>query len=223
LDHLIHILVDKAVPYFIHQHRRQDFGFEGADLETQERLKIEKVAKLIPKASVQPTNDLEIFEVQSSSIPDHKYRVDLDAYDCDCLSFSSICFCKHICAVQLYFPESCPFVPTSALNIYSKDSIVPYSSPVNPVKPAESENLTSTRDSVHEIEIKQLIDKLSKLVISIQNNPTLPSEALTEFQDHVDSFYMKILVQDAKCYDFEQFRLYSRDCNSRFCIWVLKG
>jgi len=25
------------------------------------------------------------------------------------------------------------------------------------------------------------------------------------------------------CYDFEQFRLYSRDCNSRFCIWVLKG
>ena len=25
------------------------------------------------------------------------------------------------------------------------------------------------------------------------------------------------------CYDFEQFRLYSHDCNSRFCIWVLKG
>jgi len=26
-----------------------------------------------------------------------------------------------------------------------------------------------------------------------------------------------------RCYDFEQFRLYSRDCNSWFCIWVLKG
>jgi len=74
----------------------------------------------------------------------------------------------------------------------------PYSSPVKPVKPAELENLSLTRDSVHEIEIKQLIDKLSKLVISIQNNPPLPSEVLTEFQDHVDSFYTKILVQDAK-------------------------
>ena len=32
-----------------------------------------------------------------------------------------------------------------------------------------------------------------------------------------------IKVLEAICYDFEQFRLYSRDCNSWFCIWVLKG
>ena len=31
------------------------------------------------------------------------------------------------------------------------------------------------------------------------------------------------MATDTVCYDFEQFRLYSRDCNSRFCIWVLKG
>jgi len=31
------------------------------------------------------------------------------------------------------------------------------------------------------------------------------------------------LSRRADCYDFEQFRLYSCDCNSRFCIWVLKG
>jgi len=30
-------------------------------------------------------------------------------------------------------------------------------------------------------------------------------------------------ILDSQCYNFEQFRLYSRDCNSRFCIWVLKG
>jgi hypothetical protein len=28
LDHLIHILVDQAIPHFIHKHRRQEFGFE---------------------------------------------------------------------------------------------------------------------------------------------------------------------------------------------------
>ncbi|KAF8961834.1 hypothetical protein BDZ97DRAFT_1641064, partial [Flammula alnicola] len=37
LDHLIHILVDHAIPHFIHRHRRQEFGFEGGDLEVQER------------------------------------------------------------------------------------------------------------------------------------------------------------------------------------------
>ncbi|KAF9536364.1 hypothetical protein CPC08DRAFT_618050, partial [Agrocybe pediades] len=44
LDHLVHLLVDRAIPYFIHRHRRQELGFEGGDLEVQKRLEIEKRA-----------------------------------------------------------------------------------------------------------------------------------------------------------------------------------
>jgi len=47
LDHLIHILVDRAIPYFIQRHRRQEFGFEGGDLEVEERMNIEERSKHI--------------------------------------------------------------------------------------------------------------------------------------------------------------------------------
>jgi len=40
---------------------------------------------------------------------------------------------------------------------------------------------------------------------------------------HINQACAQIVDVSDKCYDFEQFRLYSRDCNSRFCIWVLKG
>jgi MULE transposase domain len=42
LDHLIHILIDRAIPYFIQRHRRQEFGFEGGDLKVEKRLNIER-------------------------------------------------------------------------------------------------------------------------------------------------------------------------------------
>ncbi|KAJ3779844.1 hypothetical protein GGU10DRAFT_280225, partial [Lentinula aff. detonsa] len=39
-DHLIYILVEKAIPFFQKRHRRQAAGFEGPDLEIRERMKI---------------------------------------------------------------------------------------------------------------------------------------------------------------------------------------
>ncbi|KAF8206097.1 hypothetical protein K438DRAFT_1578409, partial [Mycena galopus ATCC 62051] len=35
VDHLLHVLVNKAIPYFIGKHRRQDSGFEGSDPEVK--------------------------------------------------------------------------------------------------------------------------------------------------------------------------------------------
>ncbi|KAJ3793444.1 hypothetical protein GGU11DRAFT_659314, partial [Lentinula aff. detonsa] len=39
-DHLIYILVEKAIPYFQRRHRRQVAGFEGPDLELRRRIKV---------------------------------------------------------------------------------------------------------------------------------------------------------------------------------------
>ncbi|KAF8958308.1 hypothetical protein BDZ97DRAFT_1614760, partial [Flammula alnicola] len=37
LDQLIYILTEEAIPYFIARHRRQEFGFNGPELELQKR------------------------------------------------------------------------------------------------------------------------------------------------------------------------------------------
>ena len=70
LDHLIHILIDQAVPYFIQRHRRQENGFEGPDLEVKKRIEIEAHAKSIPLQHIsQDAHVAEIFLVQSQSDP----------------------------------------------------------------------------------------------------------------------------------------------------------
>ncbi|KAF8223086.1 hypothetical protein L208DRAFT_1210059, partial [Tricholoma matsutake] len=40
LDHLIHILIDQAVPYFIQRHHQQENGFEGPDLKVKKWIEI---------------------------------------------------------------------------------------------------------------------------------------------------------------------------------------
>ncbi|KAJ7938711.1 hypothetical protein B0H13DRAFT_1583399, partial [Mycena leptocephala] len=39
VDHLLHVLINSAIPYFIAKHR-QDFGFEGPDLEVKRRMEV---------------------------------------------------------------------------------------------------------------------------------------------------------------------------------------
>jgi len=103
LDHLIHILVNQAIPHFIHKHHWQEFGFEGADLEVKKWLEIEEPTKSIRPDQIKATEEANIYKVLSGSKPGVDYCVDLDMYDCSCLSFPTICFCKHICAVQKQF------------------------------------------------------------------------------------------------------------------------
>ncbi|KAF8952885.1 hypothetical protein BDZ97DRAFT_1680484, partial [Flammula alnicola] len=40
LDHLLHILIDQVLPYYLLKERRQKIGFEGENLENQKRLKV---------------------------------------------------------------------------------------------------------------------------------------------------------------------------------------
>lgn len=46
------------------------------------------------------------FFVKSMSVPHKVYKVDVVVYSCSCPDFPSIRFCKHIFAVQRYFPSS---------------------------------------------------------------------------------------------------------------------
>jgi len=45
------------------------------------------------------------FAVQSLSNPNITYHVDLEAYTCECASYSLIFYCKHLAAVQFHFHE----------------------------------------------------------------------------------------------------------------------
>ena len=54
IDHLIHTLVGKAVPHLIARDRRQEFGFEGPDLEMKRRLEIQALAHKIESDQITP-------------------------------------------------------------------------------------------------------------------------------------------------------------------------
>lgn len=160
-----------AIPYFIHRHRRQAFGFEGLDLERKKRLEIERRATTISSDEIFDRKDFNgpvepsIFYVKSQSLPDHRYRVDLDAYDCDCLSFPLLRFCKHICAVQTHHPEVPRIVPVSALTttepctISADDDIEP-TTVVAPLSPS--------RHNKDTLEISDLAEKLTNLALILR-------------------------------------------------------
>ncbi|KAJ6570995.1 hypothetical protein DFH09DRAFT_916772, partial [Mycena vulgaris] len=125
LDHLIHVLCDVAIPHFIARHRRQKMGFEGPDLALKHRIKVTERAESISKDDIQYDPDTGQFIVRSQADHEVFYKVDIDAYDCTCLSFPLIRFCKHICAAQRHFPEKATEVPVSSLNTPDCDSTSP--------------------------------------------------------------------------------------------------
>ncbi|KAJ7017601.1 hypothetical protein C8F04DRAFT_883085, partial [Mycena alexandri] len=116
LDHLIHVLYDVAIPHFIARHRRQAMGFEGPDLGLKHRMKVIERAKSISKEDIQYDPETGKYIIRSQADPEIFYEVDLDAYDCTCLSFPLIRFCKHICAVQHHFPEENLALPVNLLS-----------------------------------------------------------------------------------------------------------
>jgi len=94
------------VPDFQIRHEQQAIGLEGLGLGDKCRQQILASARNIPLDSIYQVNDSELF-VASESYPGHWYLVDLSdsTYDCDCDDFLRIRFCKHIAAVNIYFPE----------------------------------------------------------------------------------------------------------------------
>ena len=103
LDHLLYVLLDLVVPYYIGRVRQQDFGFEGPDLEVKKQQEITERALTVPKDFITEIEAGHLYHVRSQS-GSHHYHVDLDAYTCGCLSYPLINFCKHLCVVQNHFP-----------------------------------------------------------------------------------------------------------------------
>lgn len=129
-DHLIHVLVFNVVPYYHAKHLRQDWGFEGPNLELECREKMETAGKLIPINDIKEleNNDGDdgMYSVQSQSNPNAVYILDFNDYSCDCSSFPSICFCKHLAAIQHHFFEILDIQPLQslfALRIHPPQSI----------------------------------------------------------------------------------------------------
>ncbi|KAJ3523685.1 hypothetical protein NMY22_g11333 [Coprinellus aureogranulatus] len=199
LDQLIYVLVYQAMPYFIHRHHLQYSGFEGGDLEVQERLRIEVAAKLIPEDDIEQVDDGEIFNVKSQTYPDKVYCVDLDAYDCTCPSFPQIFMCKHIYAVQLNYSELCEPIQASPSDIVSADTFAPtnFAPAVNAAhnEPEQPEQ-TMPNDVVQQpptsnSHVKDdLLHSLSALVHQLHNlSPSkLDTDKVTTLHDTITSF-----------------------------------
>ena len=118
LDYLIYVLIHDVIPYFRAKHHRQEFGFEGLDLEMKYHAEIDTIA---PSFSLDNITGYEIddepgqFTVQSQSNPNVTYHIDIKAYTCDCASYSLICYCKHLVAVKLHFYEELDVLPMDSL------------------------------------------------------------------------------------------------------------
>ncbi|KAJ7029405.1 hypothetical protein C8F04DRAFT_962988, partial [Mycena alexandri] len=104
----------------VEAHRQQVMGFEGPDLALKHRMKVVECAELISKEDIQYNPESGKYIIRSQADPEifYGYEVDLDAYDCTCLSFPLIRFCKHICAVRNHFPEEKLDVPVALLNTH---------------------------------------------------------------------------------------------------------
>lgn len=55
------------------------------------------------------------FTVQSQSNPNITYHVNIEAYTCECASYSLIFYCKHLAAIQLHFYEELNLLPMDTL------------------------------------------------------------------------------------------------------------
>lgn len=116
LDHLLHILIDLVIPYYLLKERCQKLGFEGENLENQKRAKAIDRGKAIRVDDIkQRISNLDSVEdeltimivtwlVKSASCSDHWYEVDVLAYTCTCPDYPIISFCKHLYAVQAHYP-----------------------------------------------------------------------------------------------------------------------
>jgi hypothetical protein len=98
------VLVDQVMPYYASKQRHQDFGFEGEDMEMKKRRDIQRRAKMYSKDQITHVED-DKYLVPSLSNRSIVYDVDINTYTCTCMDFPLICFCKHLCAVQLFFDD----------------------------------------------------------------------------------------------------------------------
>ncbi|KAJ7331319.1 hypothetical protein DFH08DRAFT_966340 [Mycena albidolilacea] len=104
IDHLVHTLVERVVPYYALKQKHQDLNFKGPDIEMKKRMDIHKRAGKYTEDQIQHVEDSR-YLVVSQSQPSRKYNVDIEVYSCNCLDFPLISFCKHMAAVQHIFEQ----------------------------------------------------------------------------------------------------------------------
>jgi hypothetical protein len=73
-------------------------------MEMKKRRDIQRRAKMYSKDQITHVED-DKYLVPSMSDCSIVYDVDIDTYTCTCMDFPLICFCKHLCAVQLLFDD----------------------------------------------------------------------------------------------------------------------
>ncbi|KAJ7154347.1 hypothetical protein C8R43DRAFT_885158 [Mycena crocata] len=197
LDHLIHTLCDIAIPHFIARHHRQSLGFEGPDLALKHRKAVIKRASTIPREAIQLDPETRKYIIRSLSDPDIFYEVDLDAYDCTCLSFPLIRFCKHVCAVQHHFPEAEAKIPVTALIVPAPDEFE--DSDFDEPQARSVPELTQAQKDRENID--HLAHRLESLVLSCLNPPSVMTEQLrqsvldaTEVLDILDSHLTPVVI-----------------------------
>ncbi|KZP29245.1 hypothetical protein FIBSPDRAFT_727730 [Athelia psychrophila] len=168
LDHLIWVLLHKCVPYFVHRHWRQQFGFEGPDLEAQQRTQANERGQAIPPTSITEVVPSRIYTLRSQSNPQCLYTINREAYNCECPAFPTISFCKHMAAVQFHYPEA---------DDQTRSTILIFTPPVLPFQQPVT-NLSSSSAPTNTI----LANKLRDLSIHIRHSDHRTS-SLIELDD----------------------------------------
>jgi len=167
------------------RHERQAIGLEGLGLGDKCRQQILASARNIPLDSIHQVNDSKLF-VASESYLGHRYLVDLSdsTYDCDCDDFPRIRFCKHIAAVNVYFPElfpepertSSPKIPECAC-VQDLPQIAPESDVDKRVVLLKDINalcqqlMTVSDDAAPDVEALELVKFSLNVVIRLANGP----------------------------------------------------
>ncbi|KAJ7599804.1 hypothetical protein C8J56DRAFT_1072439 [Mycena floridula] len=197
LDFLIHVLIEDVVPYFRLRERQQIDKFEGLEADMRCRRDIKaRCEKQFTIDNVQPWEDetgTEIFLVQSKSDESRFYQVDLLLYNCECDGFSrsKIQWCKHICAVEKFYPEALisepPYLPSLSPHSSPSLSITSLSPPSLPASDSPSLVSTSTEDTSAN-RIALLTERLTTLVARLQ---ALDANHIHDFD------YLRTAVDDA--------------------------
>lgn len=197
MDHLIHTLVHDVVPFFKAKHSRQEWGFEGLDLEMKRRREIEVAATEIHLDSIADFEDDDEpgqFTVQSQKDPSHVYFMDIDAYTCDCESYPLISYCKHLAAVQLHIYEDVDIKPLDSLftNVSSTPSCTTSGHEMKVMPAAITASLPPNLDLTI---LTNIPEKLQRLAVRTQLSPP---QHLTDTLQKLDGLLDQALVECAQ-------------------------
>ena len=83
LDHLLYILLHKAILFYKAKHQHQKYGLKGPDLEVQEREKMQVCGATFTLNDIQKVTSGHLYLIYSQSCPKHQHIVDIETYTCD--------------------------------------------------------------------------------------------------------------------------------------------